>query len=96
MNNKSQSKSRENVLSLQLARDHAWQERAGSNAPVSNAPAGPSANEKSLERLEAENALLRRSVVDLMLQLQASRDALGRTSSEIRPNRRNRPPRRRQ
>jgi hypothetical protein len=91
MNNKAQSKSRENVLSLQLARDHAWQERGGSSAPV-----GPSANERSLERLEAENALLRRSVVDLMLELQASRDALGHTPSEIRPNRRNRPPRRRQ
>jgi len=91
MNNKAQSKSRENVLSLQLARDRAWQQRGGSNAPV-----GPSANERSRERLEAENALLRRSVVDLMLQLQASRDALGHTPSEIRPNRRNRPPRRRQ
>jgi hypothetical protein len=91
MNNKAQSKSKENVLSLQLARDRARQERGGSNAPV-----GPSANERSRERLEAENALLRRSVVDLMLQLQASRDALGHTPSEIRPNRRNRPPRRRQ
>jgi hypothetical protein len=91
MNNEAQSKSRENVLSLQLARDHAWQERGGSNAPV-----GPSANERSLERLKAENALLRRSVVDLMLQLQASRDALGHTPSKIRPDRRNRSPRRRQ
>jgi hypothetical protein len=96
MNNKSQSKSRENVLSLQLARHHAGHERAGSSAPVSNAPVGSSSNERSLERLEAENALLRRSVVDLMLQLQASRDALGHTPSEIRPNRRNRPPGRRQ
>jgi hypothetical protein len=91
MNKRAQSKSRENVLSLQLARDHAWQERGGSNAPV-----GLSANEKSLERLEAENALLRRSVVDLMLQLQASRDALGHTPSEIRPSKRNRRPRRKQ
>jgi hypothetical protein len=57
------------VLSLQLARDHAWQHRGGSNAPV-----GLSANQRSLERLEAENAQLRRSVVDLLLKLQASRD----------------------
>ena len=69
MNNKAQSKSRENVLSLQLARDHAWQERGGSNAPV-----GPSANGRSLERLEAENARLRRSVVELVLQIQVLRD----------------------
>jgi cell division protein FtsB len=69
MNNKAQSKSRENVLSLQLARDHAWQERGGSNAPV-----GPSANQRSLERLEAENAGLRASVVELVLQIQALRD----------------------
>jgi hypothetical protein len=67
MNNKAQSKSRENVLSLQLAR--AWQQRGGSNAPV-----GPSANQRSLERLEAENARLRGSVVELVLQIQALRD----------------------
>jgi hypothetical protein len=72
MNNKAQSKSRENVLSLQLARDHAWQERGGSSAPV-----GPSANERSLERLEAENAQLRGRVVELMLQIQALRDGAG-------------------
>jgi hypothetical protein len=69
MNNRARSKSRENVLSLQLARDHAWQQRGGSNAPV-----GLSANQRSLERLEAENAQLRRSVVDLLLKLQASRE----------------------
>jgi hypothetical protein len=68
MNDTARSKSRENVLSLQLAR--AWQQRGGSNAPV-----GPSANQRSLERLESENALLRGSVVDLLLQLQALRDA---------------------
>jgi hypothetical protein len=59
-----------NVLSLELAREPAWQQRGDSNAPV-----GPSTNERSLERLEAENALLRRSVVDLLLQVQAFRDA---------------------
>jgi hypothetical protein len=69
MNNRARSKKRENVLSLQLARDHAWQQRGRSNAP-----AGLSANQRSLERLEAENAQLRRSVVDLLLKLQASRE----------------------
>jgi hypothetical protein len=67
--NTARSKSRENVLSLQLVRDHAWQQRGGSNAP-----GGPSTNGRSLERLEAENALLRGSVVDLLLQIQALRD----------------------
>ena len=33
-----------------------------------------SANQRLLERLEAQNALLRGSVVDLMLQIQALRD----------------------
>jgi hypothetical protein len=60
------SKGGDNVLSLELP---AWQQR-GANAPV-----GPSTNERSLERLEAENALLRGSVVDLLLQLQTLRDA---------------------
>jgi hypothetical protein len=69
MKDTAQSKSRENVLSLQLARDHTWQQRGGSNAPV-----GPSANERSLEGLEAENAQLRDRVVDLLFQLQALRD----------------------
>ena len=58
------SNGREDVLSF--AREHAWQPRGGSNAhtfiPV------------LLERLEAENAQLRDSVVDLMLQIRALRD----------------------
>jgi hypothetical protein len=52
---------------LSLAREHASQPRGGSNVhtfrPV------------LLERLEAENAQLRRSVVELALQIQALRDA---------------------
>ena len=51
---------------LSLAREH-WQPRGGSNVhtfiPV------------LLERLEAENAQLRGSVVELALQIQALRDA---------------------
>ena len=53
-----------------FARERAQQPRGGSNVhtfiPV------------LLERLEAENTLLRRSVVELVLQIQALRDALGR------------------
>src|SRR5262245_30615966 len=44
-----------------------------------------SANRRLLERLEAENAQLRASVVDLSLQIQALREALGHPQSEIRP-----------
>jgi hypothetical protein len=72
-----------NVLSLQLAGEHARQPRGGSTGqalPVRNAETtqldGQSAsNQLLVERLEAENARLRGSVVDLMLQIQALRDA---------------------
>jgi hypothetical protein len=67
MNKIPPSNRREDVLSF--AGEHAWQPRGGSNVhtfiPV------------LLERLEAENAQLRGSVVDLVLQIQALRDALG-------------------
>src|SRR5262249_16191925 len=57
---------------LSFAREHAWP-RDGSNVhtflPV------------LLERLEAENAQLRGSVVELTLQVQALRDALGHPQS---------------
>jgi hypothetical protein len=59
------SNRREDVLSFAAKR--AWQPRGGSNVhtfiPV------------LLERLEAENAQLRGSVVELALQIQALRDA---------------------
>jgi hypothetical protein len=61
------------VLSLQLAREHAWQPRGGSNVHTF-VPVGPSANQRLRERLEAENARLRGIVLDLMLQIQALRD----------------------
>jgi cell division protein FtsB len=69
MNEIARSNRRKDVLSLQLALEHAWQQRGGSNAPV-----GLSANQRALERLKAENAQLRRSVVELVLQIQALRD----------------------
>ena len=58
---------------LSFAREHAWQPRGSSNV-LTFMPAGLSANQRLLERLEAENAQLRGSVVDLMLQIQALRD----------------------
>src|SRR6516225_1263843 len=58
-----------NVVSLQLAREHARQPGGASNRHVSQR-----SNQRLLERLEAENAQLRGSVVDLMLQFQALRD----------------------
>jgi hypothetical protein len=60
---------KKNVLSLQLARDRARQSQGGSDVV--------SVNRRLFERLEAENSQLRRSVVDLMLQIQALRDDAG-------------------
>jgi len=57
------------VRILQLVRERTWQPRGGSSVL--------SVNERLLERLEAENAQLRDSVVDLMLQIQAFRDDAG-------------------
>ena len=66
-----------------FAREHASQLRCGSNVhtfiPV------------LLERLEAENAQLRGSVVELALQIQALRDARGHPQSETQPNSGHRP-----
>jgi hypothetical protein len=50
-----------------------------------------SAKQRLLERLEAENAQLRGRVAELMLEIQALRDALGRPQSDTQPNRCHRP-----
>ena len=68
------SKRIKNVVSLQVARERRRQPRGDSNRHVSKG---------LLERLEAENAQLRDSVAELVLQIQALRDALGRPRSEI-------------
>ena len=73
-----------NVLSLQLARERAWRLRGGSDGHAFKGPAPPLWNSeiggpderRVFERLEAENAQLRRSVVDLVLQTQALRDGV--------------------
>jgi hypothetical protein len=70
------------VLSLQLARERAWRLRGGSNGhafkrrglPLWNSEITGLDGRRLLERLEAENARLRRSVVELLLQTQALRD----------------------
>ena len=61
------------MRSLELALERAWQPRRGSNVHIF-IPLGLSVNQRLLERLEGENAQLRDSVVDLMLQVQALRD----------------------
>ncbi len=61
-----------NVLSLQLARERAWQ--SAWNSETTELDGGSASNQRLLERLEAENAQLRRSVVELALQIQALRD----------------------
>ena len=71
------------MRNLQLVRERTWQPRGGSRVL--------SVNQRLLERLEAENAVLRSSVVELVLQIQALRDALGHPQSEIQPNRYYRP-----
>jgi hypothetical protein len=78
----SRSNRGEDVLSLQLALERAWQPRGASN--VHNLL---SVNQGLLGRVEAENAQLRGSVVDLMLNIQALRDALGHPHSETQPDR---------
>jgi hypothetical protein len=70
------------VLSLQLARERAWRLRGGSNGHAFKRLDLPLEitgldERRVLARLEAENAQLRRSVVELVLQIQALRDGAG-------------------
>lgn len=60
-----------NVLNLELARERAWQSVWNPEAKLDQ---GSASNQRLLERLEAENAQLRRSVVELVLQIQALSD----------------------
>ena len=70
------------VLSLQFARERAWRLRGGSKGhafkrlgpPLWDFEITGLDERRFLERLEAENAQLRRRVVELVLQIQALRD----------------------
>ena len=69
------------MLSLQVARERARQPRGSSNGHVSkrlgllvwNSETTQLSSQKLLEQLETENAQLRGSVVDLVLQIEALR-----------------------
>jgi hypothetical protein len=61
-----------NVLSLDLARERAWQ--SVWSPETTGFDRGSASNQRLLERFEAENAQLRRGVVELALQIQALRD----------------------
>jgi hypothetical protein len=74
-----------NVLSLQCARERAWQPRGGRHAfkglgqsvwksKTTERDGRTASNQRLLERLEAENAQLRERLVELALQIQALRD----------------------
>jgi hypothetical protein len=62
-----------NVLSLELVRKRACQSMGKTEATKLN---GGNANQRLVERLEAENAHLRSSVVELVLQIHALREDL--------------------
>ena len=57
------------MLSLQAARERARQAKGASDTQISKR-----SNQRLLERLKAENARLRASVVELMLEIRALRD----------------------
>ena len=85
MNKIARSNRGKNVLSVRLARERAWQTRGGlnENAFKRLGLEQSVSNQRLLERLEAENAQLRGSLVNLMLQIQALREAPGHPQSEI-------------
>jgi hypothetical protein len=75
MNKLARSNRRESMVSL--AHEDARQRRGGSKVHRF-IPVGLSASQKLLERLEAENAQLRHTVAELMLEIQASREGIQR------------------
>jgi hypothetical protein len=75
MNKMARSNRRMDVRSLRLAHERAWP-RGGSNGNAFKRLdlVQSASNERLLEQLEAENAQLRDSLVNLMLQIQALRE----------------------
>ena len=87
MNKIARPNRRKDVPSVQLAHERAWQPIGGSNenafkrrdqsvwnSETTGLDGQSASNQRLLERLEAENAQLRGSVVELVLQIQALRD----------------------
>ena len=85
MNKIARSNGGKNVLSVQLAHERAWQTRGGlnENAFKRLGLEQSASNQRLLERLEAENARLRRSVAELMLEIQALREAFRHPQSKM-------------
>ncbi len=79
MNKIARSNRGKNVLSVQLAHERARQTRGGlnENAFKRLGLEQSASKQRLLERLEAENVQLRGSLVNLMLQIQALREAPG-------------------
>ena len=75
------------MLGVQLAHERAWKRRSGltGNAFKRLSLGQSASDQRLLAQLEAENVQLRGSLVDLMLEIQALRDALGHPQSETRP-----------
>ena len=83
MNKIARSNRGKHVLSVQPAHERAWQARGGlnENAFKRLGLEQSASKQRLLERLEAENAQLRVSLVNLMLQIQALREAPGHPQS---------------
>ena len=77
MNKIARPNRRKGLPSVQLAHERAWQPRGGSNENAFKRLGleQSASKQRLLERLEAENAQLRGSLVNLMLQIQALREA---------------------
>jgi hypothetical protein len=71
------SNTKHDVPTVRLVHQSPWQLRSASNENSFKRRAleQSASNQTFLERLEAENAQLRRSVVELVLQIQALRDS---------------------
>jgi hypothetical protein len=77
MKSRQAAKSRELGQSLIDENTFKRQDKSVWNSETTGLDGESASNQGLLERLEAENAQLRGSLVNLMLQIQALRDALG-------------------
>ena len=73
MNKTSRSNRREDLVSPELAPERSGPPRGSSNVYTFR-PRGLPVSQRLLERLETENAQLRGTVLELLLQVQALRD----------------------